>query len=39
MNNVSEEIKHLHKLSKRDPSKRFDHLWELATDPQWLMQA
>jgi group II intron reverse transcriptase/maturase len=39
MNNVSEEMKHLHKLAKRDPSKRFDHLWELATDPEWLMQA
>ena len=33
MNNVSEEMKHLHKLAKRDPGKRFDHLWELATDP------
>jgi group II intron reverse transcriptase/maturase len=39
MNNVSEEMKHLHKLAKRDPGKRFDHLWELATDPKWLMQA
>ena len=39
MNNVSEEMKHLHKLAKRDPRKRFDHLWELATDPRWLMQA
>jgi len=39
MNNVSEEMKHLHKLAKRDPSKRFDHLWELATDPAWLMHA
>lgn len=39
MNNVSEEMKHLHKLAKRNPSKRFDHLWELATDPAWLMQA
>ena len=39
MNNVSEEMKHLHKLAKREPSKRFDHLWELATDPAWLMQA
>jgi hypothetical protein len=33
MNNVSEEMKHLHKLAKRNPSKRFDHLWELATAP------
>jgi group II intron reverse transcriptase/maturase len=39
MNNASEEMKHLHKLAKRDPSKRFDHVWELATDPEWLMQA
>ena len=39
MNNVSEEMKHLHKLAKRDPRKCFDHLWELATDPRWLMQA
>jgi group II intron reverse transcriptase/maturase len=39
MNNVSEEMKHLHKLAKRDPRKRFDHLWEQATDPRWLMQA
>jgi group II intron reverse transcriptase/maturase len=39
MNNVSEEMKHLHKLAKRDPRKRFDHLWEQATDPKWLMQA
>jgi group II intron reverse transcriptase/maturase len=39
MNNASEEMKHLHRLAKRDPSKRFDHLWELATDPKWLMQA
>jgi group II intron reverse transcriptase/maturase len=39
MNNVSEEMKHLHTLAKRDPGKRFDHLWELATDPTWLMQA
>ena len=39
MNNVSEEMKHLHRLAKRDPRKRFDQLWELATDPAWLMQA
>ena len=39
MNNVSEEMKHLHKLSKRDPGKRFNHLWELVTNPIWLMQA
>jgi group II intron reverse transcriptase/maturase len=39
MNNVSEEMKHLHKIAKRDPSKRFDHLWDILTDPRWLMQA
>jgi group II intron reverse transcriptase/maturase len=39
VNNVSEEMKHLHKLAKRNPSKRFDHLWELVTDPMWLTQA
>ena len=39
MNNVSEEMKHLHTLAKRNPDKRFDHLWELVTDPRGLMQA
>jgi group II intron reverse transcriptase/maturase len=39
MNNVSEEMKHLHKQAKRDPGKRFDHLWESLTNPEWLMQA
>ena len=39
MNNVSKEMKHLNKLSQRDPRKRFTNLWELATDPAWLTQA
>jgi RNA-directed DNA polymerase len=39
MNNATEEMKHLHKLAKRDLRKRFNHLWETLTDPQWLMQA
>ena len=39
MNNVSEEMRHLHKLAKRDPRKRFDHLWDRVTDPVWLMHA
>jgi group II intron reverse transcriptase/maturase len=39
MNNVSEEMKHLHKLAQRDPGKRFTHLWKLVTDQAWLMQA
>ena len=39
MNNVSAEMKHLRKRAKRAPRKRFNHLWELATDPRWLRQA
>jgi hypothetical protein len=39
MNNVSEEMKHLHTLAQRDPDKRFIHLWKLITDQGWLMQA
>jgi retron-type reverse transcriptase len=39
MNNASEEMKHLHTLAKRDPGKRFDHLWERVCDPRWLAQA
>jgi retron-type reverse transcriptase len=39
MNNVSEEMKHLHTLAKRNPSTHVNHLWELATDPKWLTQA
>jgi RNA-directed DNA polymerase len=32
-------LKPLHQLAKRAPRKRFDHRWELATDPRWLRQA
>jgi RNA-directed DNA polymerase len=39
MNNISEARQHVHKLAKRDPRQRFDHLWEQATAPRWLMQA
>jgi len=39
MNNVSEEMKHVHKQAKRDPGKRFDHLWDILTNPAWLRQA
>ena len=39
MNNVSEEMKHVHKQAKREPGKWFDHLWELCTSPKWLTQA
>lgn len=39
MNNVTEEMNHLHKLAKRDPDKRFNQLWESLTNPRWLAQA
>jgi group II intron reverse transcriptase/maturase len=39
MHNVAEGLQHGHTLAKRDPGKRFDHLWERATDPTWLMHA
>lgn len=39
MKNVTEEMKHLHKLAKQDYKKRFNHLWGNLVDPQWLMQA
>ena len=39
MNNVEEEMEHLHKLAKRDPKKRFNHLWESLINPGWLAQA
>jgi group II intron reverse transcriptase/maturase len=39
MNNVEEEMEHLHNLAKRDPKKRFNHLWESLIDPRWLAQA
>jgi group II intron reverse transcriptase/maturase len=39
MINVAEEMKHLHKLAKREPGKRFNHLWENLTAPEWLAQA
>lgn len=39
MNNVTEEMNHLHTLARRDPSKRFNHLWKNLTDPHWLAQA
>lgn len=39
MINVSEEMKHLHALAKRDPGKRFNHLWENLISPEWLTQA
>jgi RNA-directed DNA polymerase len=39
MSNVSEEMKHLHKLAKRDLGKRFDHLWEKLISPEWLTHA
>ena len=39
MKNVSEEMKHLHKLAKENPSKRFNHLWENLICSEWLAQA
>jgi len=39
MINVTEEMKHLHKLAKCDPDKRFNHLWENLVSPEWLAQA
>lgn len=39
MNNVTEEMNHLHALARREPSKRFNHLWKNLTDPRWLAQA
>lgn len=39
MNNVAEEMSHLNKLAKRDPSKRFTQLWHNLTDVKWLAQA
>jgi RNA-directed DNA polymerase len=39
MINVAEEMKHLHKLAKCDPDKRFNHLWEKLLNPEWLAQA
>jgi group II intron reverse transcriptase/maturase len=39
MNNVEEEMRHLHELAKREPKKRFNHLWENLASPLWLMHA
>lgn len=39
MNNVAEEMRHLHELAKRDPRKRFTKLWKNLTDLRWLAQA
>ena len=32
-------MKHLHKLARENPDKRFSHLWEDLTDPKWLVKA
>ncbi len=39
MNNVAEEMRHLHELAKRDPRQRFNRLWKDLTDIRWLAQA
>lgn len=39
MIDVSEEMKHLHLLAKRDRGKRFNHLWGNLIQAKWLAQA
>lgn len=39
MINVTKEIEHLHKLAKREPGKRFNHLWDNLISMEWLTQA
>lgn len=39
MINVSEEMKHLHKLARQNRDHRFTDLWEKLTNPIWLAQA
>ncbi len=39
MKNVAEEMRHLNDLAKRDPAKRFNHLWKNLTSKVWLAQA
>src|SRR5437867_1426744 len=39
MLNVTEEMKHLHKLARRHPTKRFNKLWLKLIDREWLIQA
>jgi RNA-directed DNA polymerase len=39
MINASEEMKHLHRLARRDSSKRFSKLWPKLISPEWLAQA
>lgn len=39
MKNVTEEMKHLHKLAGQNPSKRFVNLWKNLISVEWLAQA
>ncbi len=39
MKNVADEMKHLHKLAIKDPSKRFVNLWKNLVSAKWLAQA
>lgn len=39
MKNVADEMKHLHKLAIKDPSKRFANLWKNLISAKWLAQA
>ena len=36
---VAKEMKHLHELARRDPTKRFTHLWGAMSSESWLTQA
>jgi len=39
MHHVSEAMKHVPTLAKRDPGTRVDHLWDTRTNPAWRRQA
>jgi group II intron reverse transcriptase/maturase len=39
MKNVTEEIRHLHKLAKENPTKRFVKLWKNLISVEWLAQS
>ena len=39
MKNVTEEIRHLHKLARENPTKRFVKLWRNLISVEWLAQS
>ncbi len=39
MIDVTKEMEHLFRLSKREPGKRFNRLWAVVTAPEWLTHA